>query len=166
MVTAPADLVRSVDDPELPHVTIGDLGMVRTVDVTGRTVHVRIAPTYTGCPATDQIRADVETALQAAGYEPTVEFVMAPAWSTDDISTEGRAKLRAAGIAPPGPHPRRPRPDRPPRHLCPLRVTTHPARGRVRRHRLQVAARLRRLPSAVRVVQDDLIPCRPPVSPP
>ena len=103
MVTAPAELVRSVDDPELPHVTIGDLGMVRTVEVTGRTVHVRIAPTYTGCPATDQIRADVETTLQAAGYEPTVEFVMAPAWSTDDISTEGRAKLQAAGIAPPRP---------------------------------------------------------------
>ena len=97
------DIVRAVDDPELPHVTIGDLGMVRGVDVDGRTVHVRITPTYTGCPATEQIRADVEAAVTAAGYEPDVEFEMAPAWSTDDISAEGRAKLHAAGIAPPAP---------------------------------------------------------------
>lgn len=97
------DIVRAVDDPELPHVTIGDLGMVRAVTVDGRTVHVRITPTYTGCPATEQIRADVEAAVQGAGYEPAVEFEMAPAWSTDDISVEGRAKLHAAGIAPPAP---------------------------------------------------------------
>ena len=97
------EIVRAVDDPELPHVTSGDLGMVRGVAVDGRTVHVRITPTYTGCPATEQIRADVEAAVAAAGYEPSVEFEMAPAWSTDDISAEGRAKLHAAGIAPPAP---------------------------------------------------------------
>ena len=103
MVTTPLDLVRAVDDPELPHVTIGDLGMVRAVEVDGRAVRVRITPTFTGCPATEQIRSDVELALRSAGYEPTVEFVMAPAWSTDDISRAGRQKLRAAGIAPPSP---------------------------------------------------------------
>ena len=96
-------LVRAVDDPELPHVTIGDLGMVRDVALDGRTAHIRITPTYTGCPATEQIRADVEAAVTDAGYEPQVEFQMAPAWTTDDISPEGRAKLHAAGIAPPAP---------------------------------------------------------------
>ena len=102
-MTAILDIVRSIDDPELPHVTIGDLGMVRKVALDGRIAHIRITPTYTGCPAPEQIRADVEAAVVAAGYEPNVEFEMAPPWSTDDISTEGRAKLRAAGIAPPAP---------------------------------------------------------------
>lgn len=97
------ELVRGVDDPELPHVTIGDLGMVRAVEIDGDRARVRITPTYTGCPATEQIRADIEAAVEAAGYVAEVEFVMAPAWTTDDISTEGRAKLHAAGIAPPAP---------------------------------------------------------------
>ena len=95
-------LVRAVDDPELPHVTIGDLGMVRSVEVDGNAAHVRLTPTYTGCPAPEQIRSDVEAAVLAAGYEPSVEFVMSPPWSTDDITDQGRAKLTAAGIAPPG----------------------------------------------------------------
>ena len=96
-------LVRAVDDPELPHVTIGELGMVRSVEIEGARAHVRLTPTYTGCPATEQIQADVEAAVVAAGYEPAVEFVMSPPWTTDDITDEGRAKLTAAGIAPPGP---------------------------------------------------------------
>lgn len=96
-------LVRAVDDPELPHVTIGDLGMVRSVELEGRAATVRLTPTYTGCPATEQIQSDVEAAVVAAGYEPHVEFVWSPPWSTDDITPEGRAKLHAAGIAPPGP---------------------------------------------------------------
>ena len=97
------DVVRGVDDPELPHVTIGDLGMVRGVELVGDVAQIRITPTYTGCPATEQIRDDIEAAVEAVGYTAQVEFVMAPAWSTDDISSEGRAKLHAAGIAPPGP---------------------------------------------------------------
>lgn len=96
-------LVRSVDDPELPHVTIGDLGMVRSVETDGRSARVRLTPTYTGCPATEQIQADVEAAVASAGYEPEVEFVWSPPWTTDDITAEGREKLHAAGIAPPGP---------------------------------------------------------------
>ena len=103
MVTDLATVVGSVDDPELPHVTIGDLGMVRGVERDGDAVTVRLTPTYTGCPATEQIQADVESAVRAAGFEPTVEFVWSPAWSTDDITPEGRAKLHAAGIAPPRP---------------------------------------------------------------
>ena len=96
-------LVRAVDDPELPHVTIGELGMVRSVEGDGRSAHVRLTPPYTGCPATEQIRADVEAAVVEAGYEPAVEFVMSPPWTTDDITPDGRAKLAAAGIAPPAP---------------------------------------------------------------
>ena len=95
--------VHDVEDPELPHVTIGDLGMVRSVTVDGSTALVELTPTYTGCPATEQIRADVEAAVGAAGFEAAVEFVMSPPWSTDDITAEGRAKLAAAGIAPPAP---------------------------------------------------------------
>ena len=102
-MTGLLDIVRSVDDPELPHLTIGELGMVRDVAVDGRIARIRITPTYTGCPATEQIRADVEAAVIDADYEPVVEFEMAPPWSTDDISPEGRAKLHAAGIAPPAP---------------------------------------------------------------
>ena len=96
-------LVRSVDDPELPHVTIGELGMVRSVVIDGTIARIRLTPTYTGCPATEQIRADVEAAVGAAGFKAAVEFVMSPPWSTDDITAEGRAKLAAAGIAPPAP---------------------------------------------------------------
>ncbi len=103
MVSDLDTLVRAVDDPELPHVTIGELGMVRSVEVDGGAAHVRLTPTYTGCPATEQIQADVEAAVIAAGYEPSVEFVMSPPWTTDDITAEGRAKLAAAGIAPPAP---------------------------------------------------------------
>lgn len=103
MVSDLDTLVRGVDDPELPHVTIGELGMVRSIEVDGAAAHVRLTPTYTGCPATEQIQADVEAAVAAAGYEPSVEFVMSPPWSTDDITAEGRAKLSAAGIAPPAP---------------------------------------------------------------
>jgi len=101
-VSAIADLVRSVEDPELPHVTIGDLGMVRSVEATGSTVLVTITPTYTGCPATEQIRVDIEAAVRGVGLEPRVEFVMSPPWTTDWITSDGHRKLKAAGIAPPG----------------------------------------------------------------
>jgi len=101
-VSAIADLVRSVEDPELPYVTIGDLGMVRSVQATGGTVVVTITPTYTGCPATEQIRVDIEAAVRGVGLEPRVEFVMSPPWTTDWITSDGHRKLKAAGIAPPG----------------------------------------------------------------
>ena len=95
MVTTPLDIVRAVDLDGANHAEIADRDVGK--------FRVRITPTFTGCPATEQIRSDVELALRSAGYEPTVEFVMAPAWSTDDISRTGRQKLRAAGIAPPSP---------------------------------------------------------------
>ncbi|MEO3748520.1 1,2-phenylacetyl-CoA epoxidase subunit PaaD [Plantactinospora sp. B5E13] len=98
--------VAAVVDPELRVLTIDDLGILRDVAVepeTGR-VTVTITPTYTGCPAMDVIRADIRAALAAVGHpDAEVRTVYAPAWSTDWISEPGRAKLAAAGIAPPGP---------------------------------------------------------------
>jgi ring-1,2-phenylacetyl-CoA epoxidase subunit PaaD len=94
-------IVTDIDDPELPHVTIGDLGIVRDVRVDGTLAIVVLTPTYTGCPATEQIRDDVAEAVRAAGFEPRVEVALSPAWTTDWISERGRQRLAAAGIAPP-----------------------------------------------------------------
>ncbi|MEO6653186.1 MAG: 1,2-phenylacetyl-CoA epoxidase subunit PaaD [Ilumatobacteraceae bacterium] len=96
-------LIREIDDPELPHVTIGDLGIVRSVAVNGATATVVLTPTYTGCPATEQIRDDVETAVRDAGYDADVTFAISPAWTTDWITDRGRDRLLAAGISPPPP---------------------------------------------------------------
>jgi len=97
------ELIREIEDPELPHVTIGDLGIVRSVDVDRdrRVAHVVLTPTYTGCPATEQIRDDVTAAVVHAGFEPDVEFAISPAWTTDWITDRGRERLLAAGITPP-----------------------------------------------------------------
>ncbi|MFP5489612.1 MAG: 1,2-phenylacetyl-CoA epoxidase subunit PaaD [Acidimicrobiia bacterium] len=97
------ELVREIEDPELPHVTIGDLGIVRSVEVDGHLASVVLTPTYTGCPATEQIRDDVEAAIRSAGFEPNVTMAMSPAWTTDWITSRGHERLRAAGIAPPPP---------------------------------------------------------------
>ena len=97
------ELVREIEDPELPHVTIGDLGIVRSVVIEGTTATIVLTPTYTGCPATEQIRDDVAEAVARAGYAPVVTMAMSPAWTTDWISPRGRERLLAAGIAPPGP---------------------------------------------------------------
>jgi ring-1,2-phenylacetyl-CoA epoxidase subunit PaaD len=98
-------IVADVPDPEIPVVSIEDLGILRDVEVRdGGHVVVRITPTYSGCPAMDAIRADVLRRLADHGIaDAEVETVWAPAWSTDWISAEGRAALRAYGIAPPGP---------------------------------------------------------------
>ncbi|MGC4804854.1 1,2-phenylacetyl-CoA epoxidase subunit PaaD [Micromonospora sp. DT233] len=96
----------AVVDPEIRVITIDELGILRAVETdraTGR-VTVTITPTYTGCPAMDVIRADIRRALAAAGHpDAEVRTVYSPAWSTDWISAAGRAKLAAAGIAPPAP---------------------------------------------------------------
>ncbi|WP_296604527.1 1,2-phenylacetyl-CoA epoxidase subunit PaaD [Nocardioides sp.] len=97
-------IAADIPDPELPVVTIADLGILRDVteDDQGR-VHVRITPTYSGCPAMETIRTDLIETLTAAGYRHVdVEFVLAPAWTTDWMSEEAKAKLRAYGVAPPG----------------------------------------------------------------
>jgi ring-1,2-phenylacetyl-CoA epoxidase subunit PaaD len=98
-------IAASVVDPELPMVTIEDLGILRdvTADDQGR-VHVTITPTYSGCPAMETIRTDLVETLTCAGYRRVdVEFVLSPAWTTDDLTEAGRARLAEHGIAPPGP---------------------------------------------------------------
>ncbi|SCG62919.1 1,2-phenylacetyl-CoA epoxidase subunit PaaD [Micromonospora coxensis] len=102
----PREAAASVVDPEIRVVTIDELGILRAVEedpASGRVV-VTITPTYTGCPAMDVIRADIRRALAAAGHpDAEVRTVYSPAWSTDWITEAGRAKLAAAGIAPPAP---------------------------------------------------------------
>jgi ring-1,2-phenylacetyl-CoA epoxidase subunit PaaD len=101
------EIAATVLDPELPMVTIEDLGILRDVtEDDQRRVHVTITPTYSGCPAMETIRDDIVSTLEIAGYQHVdVEFVLSPAWSTDDLTDVGRAKLARAGIAPPGPAP-------------------------------------------------------------
>jgi ring-1,2-phenylacetyl-CoA epoxidase subunit PaaD len=97
-----------VPDPELPMLTLGDLGILRGVTADGARVVVSLAPTYTGCPALREMQQDVSARLAAAGFgDVEVRTVLSPPWSTDWITAEGRRKLAAAGIAPPGPAPRR-----------------------------------------------------------
>ena len=103
--TDPRAVAASVLDPEVPVLTIADLGILRDVreDESGH-VHVQITPTYSGCPAMDAIRDDIVRALAGHGYpDVTVEFVLAPAWTTAWMSEEGRRKLTEYGIAPPQP---------------------------------------------------------------
>ncbi len=93
-------------DPEVPALSIRDLGIVRDVVLAddGDTIEVVLTPTYSGCPATEIIDADVCAAINAAGLGPArVTLRRAPAWTTDWISAAGRVKLHAYGIAPPGP---------------------------------------------------------------
>ncbi|MBO0709736.1 MAG: phenylacetate-CoA oxygenase subunit PaaJ [Acetobacteraceae bacterium] len=99
------DVVAAVVDPEIPVLTIADLGVLRSVEVTdqGR-VEVSITPTYSGCPAMEMIALEVHCALERAGFfDASVRTVIAPAWTTDWMSEDGRRKLREYGIAPPVP---------------------------------------------------------------
>ena len=103
MVTDALALVETVPDPELPFLTISDLGILREVRVEGTAVHVTVTPTYSGCPALDTIREDVTKVLQDNGFtDVTVETVLSPPWTTDWLSERGRATLAKHGIAPPG----------------------------------------------------------------
>ena len=98
----PARIVAAVADPEMPELSLDDLGIVRHVEVQGGAVVVTITPTYTGCPATAVIASDIEQALQSAGWtQVEVRTVLSPAWTTDWITDAGRAKLQAAGIGRP-----------------------------------------------------------------
>jgi ring-1,2-phenylacetyl-CoA epoxidase subunit PaaD len=107
-VTAAREIAAAVPDPELPMVTVADLGILRDVtDEDGRLV-VTITPTYSGCPALREIAHGLRHRLRAAGFaEVMVRTALAPPWSSDWITAEGRRKLRAAGIAPPHPAPAR-----------------------------------------------------------
>jgi len=93
-----------VTDPEIPVLTIADLGVLRDVAVNGDAVEVTITPTYSGCPAMNMIALEIELALARAGFgKSKITTVLSPAWTTDWMSAEGRAKLKDYGIAPPRP---------------------------------------------------------------
>jgi len=95
--------LEEVADPEIPVLTVQDLGIVREVNVSeDGAVEVVITPTYSGCPAMNTIEVNIKAVLQEKGYEPVkVTTVLSPAWTTDWMSEKGREKLRAYGIAPP-----------------------------------------------------------------
>lgn len=98
-----------VTDPELPMLTLADLGILRRVEIEDEgTARVWITPTYSGCPALAEMRADVHRAVRAAGFDQVrVHTELSPPWSTDWITDEGRRKLLENGISPPGAAPRR-----------------------------------------------------------
>ena len=94
--------LREIPDPEIPVVSVVDLGMIRDVVWDGDCLRVAVTPTYSGCPATAVITLDIRRALEARGLDDiSVEICRAPAWTTDWITPEGRQKLHAYGIAPP-----------------------------------------------------------------
>ena len=98
------EILESVKDPEVPVVSVVELGIVRNVAVDGARVSITITPTYSGCPAMREIEQDIRAALTAEGLTDVVlDTVHAPAWTTDWIGAEAREKLRRYGIAPPGP---------------------------------------------------------------
>jgi ring-1,2-phenylacetyl-CoA epoxidase subunit PaaD len=97
------DVLDTVMDPEIPVLSIWELGILRAVELEGDTVVVTITPTYSGCPAMDAVAQDIVTALAAAGYPNCrIDTRWAPAWSTSWMAPAGREKLRNYGIAPPG----------------------------------------------------------------
>jgi ring-1,2-phenylacetyl-CoA epoxidase subunit PaaD len=95
--------LEEIPDPEIPVISIVDLGVVKDVFVDEDRVHVAFTPTFMGCPALDAMRRAMEERIESLGGEPDVEVVLDDSWSTDLISVRGRAKLEAAGFAPPAP---------------------------------------------------------------
>jgi ring-1,2-phenylacetyl-CoA epoxidase subunit PaaD len=102
VVTTARQVAEQVRDPELPVLTLADLGVLRDVEESDGRVRVTITPTYSGCPAIDEMGADLRRALTRAGYtDVEVRTSLHPAWTTDWISDDGRRKLTEHGIAPP-----------------------------------------------------------------
>ncbi len=106
-------VLESVTDPEIPVLSIIDLGIVRDIKITGEEIEVIITPTYTGCPAMDMITVNTRMALLENGYKKIkITSVLSPAWTTDWMSEEGKRKLKEYGIAPPNPKQQACLPDR------------------------------------------------------
>ena len=97
------EALAEVPDPEIPVISVVDLGVVRNVRVEDERVHVEFTPTFLGCPALEVMREQMADRIAALGAEPEVEVVLDDSWSTDRITPEGREKLRGAGFAPPAP---------------------------------------------------------------
>jgi ring-1,2-phenylacetyl-CoA epoxidase subunit PaaD len=98
---SPPAIVAQVRDPEIPFLSIVDLGIVRSIESRGDTVEVTITPTYSGCPAMEVIEAEVKRALEVEGFVAVVTTQLDPAWTTDDITPRGRRLLEDNGIAAP-----------------------------------------------------------------
>ena len=105
MVTAEEvwEALAEVPDPEIPVISVVELGVVRGVTVDEDRVRVELTPTFLGCPALERMREQMAACISELGAEPEVEVVLDDSWSTDRITPEGREKLRAAGFAPPAP---------------------------------------------------------------
>jgi ring-1,2-phenylacetyl-CoA epoxidase subunit PaaD len=105
VVTAEAvwSALSEISDPEIPTISIVDLGVVRDIAVEDTTVHVEFTPTFLGCPALEVMRDAMAARIRELGAEPQIEVVLDDSWSTDRITAEGREKLRASGFAPPLP---------------------------------------------------------------
>jgi ring-1,2-phenylacetyl-CoA epoxidase subunit PaaD len=105
MVTAPQvwEALAEIPDPEIPVVSLVDLGVIRDVDVENGSVRIEFTPTFLGCPALEVMRDAMEAKVRELGAEPHVDVVLDDSWSTDKITADGREKLRAAGFAPPTP---------------------------------------------------------------
>jgi ring-1,2-phenylacetyl-CoA epoxidase subunit PaaD len=105
MVTADEvwEALAEIPDPEIPVVSLVDLGVVKGVAVAEETVRVDFTPTFMGCPALDAMRHAMESSITALGGRPEINVRLDDSWSTDDITAEGREKLREAGFAPPAP---------------------------------------------------------------
>ena len=163
MVTAEQvwDALAEIPDPEIPVISLVDLGVVKDVHVDGDSVRVEFTPTFLGCPALEVMRDAMAEKVRALGAEPQVDVVLDDSWSTDRITPQGREKLRASGFAPPSPRAcaaaaaRRAAARLP---LPVLRLDRHEAREPLRPDAVPQRALLQRLPPAVRAVQDDLKP--------
>ncbi len=94
-------ILDKVSDPEIPVLTILDMGVVRYAKLVDDVVQIKITPTYSGCPAMDVIADDITAAFKKEGYKVDIDLVLTPAWTTDWISEEGRDALEKYGIAPP-----------------------------------------------------------------
>jgi ring-1,2-phenylacetyl-CoA epoxidase subunit PaaD len=105
MVTAEQvwDALEEIPDPEIPVISLVELGVIRSVDVREGHVRVELTPTFLGCPALEAMKRALEETVSALGGEPDVQVIQDDSWSTDRITPAGREKLRAAGFAPPAP---------------------------------------------------------------
>jgi ring-1,2-phenylacetyl-CoA epoxidase subunit PaaD len=97
------DALAEIADPEIPVISVVDLGVVRDVQVENGTVRVEFTPTFMGCPALEVMREQMADRIRALGAEPQVEVILDDSWSTDRITPVGREKLRRSGFAPPTP---------------------------------------------------------------
>jgi ring-1,2-phenylacetyl-CoA epoxidase subunit PaaD len=97
------EVLAEIPDPEIPVISLVDLGVIRSVGVSGDRVSVEFTPTFLGCPALEVMRDAMRDSIAALGAEPEVRVITDDSWSTDRITPEGREKLRASGFAPPAP---------------------------------------------------------------